>query len=173
MTEDFCEKIIIVNQKDEPIGVKKRGDIKSDDIFRVSALWIINFKNQILITKRSVNKKSDSGKWGPAVSGTVAQYEDYFDNITKEAKEELGIDLKKYNFKEIDKIRNPSHEHNFFCQWYLLKDELDIEAFIIQNDEVDKVMWIDRDIFKKKLNHNPERYTMNMLDHFAILEKYL
>ena len=51
------EKSVIVDNEDNPIGAKERSEIQLVDIYRVSALWIVNSKNQILISKRSANKK--------------------------------------------------------------------------------------------------------------------
>ena len=166
------EKSVIVDNEDNPIGTKERSEIQLTDIYRVAALWVVNSKNKILIAKRNSNKKNDPGKWGPAVSGTVAQGEEYIDNIVKETQEEIGIDLKKYNFKKIDKIRVPNAKHNFFCQWYLLKEDLDISKFVIQKNEVDEVIWIDRDEFGKRLALDPQKFTISMSEHFAVLKKY-
>ena len=94
------------------------------------------------------------------------------DNILKETQEEIGVDLKKYNFKKIDKIRVPNVKHNFFCQWYLLKEDLDISNLTIQKDEVDEVIWMDKDEFEKNLMLYPQKYTISMPAHFAILKKY-
>jgi isopentenyldiphosphate isomerase len=165
------EKSVIVDDKDNPIGFKKRAEIETDDIYRVSGLWIVNHKEQILLAKRSATKTNDPGKWGPAVSGTVAQGEEYLDNILKETQEEIGIDIGSYNFKEIDKIRTRG-KHNFFCQWYLLKEDLDISKLVFQKDEVDELAWVNKDDFKNILASNPEKYTIDMAKHFAILENY-
>jgi len=40
-------KIINVNEKDEIIGYKERGALESLDIYRVSALWIENSKEEL------------------------------------------------------------------------------------------------------------------------------
>ncbi len=165
------EKIIIVDENDNIIGTKNRESIELGDIYRVSALWISNSKNQILIAKRSINKKNDPGKWGPAVSGTVERKEGYWENIIKETEEEIGIDLEKYNFKEIDKIRVKG-KYNFFCQWYFLEEDLEIDKLVLQGDEVDKIMWINKKDFENRLKTNPEEYTISMPQHFAFLKKY-
>jgi len=85
-------KIIIVDENDNPIGLKERGTLDYDkDIYRVSALWITNSKGQILIARRALTKKQNPGKWGPGVAGTIDEGETYDSNIIKEAKEELGL----------------------------------------------------------------------------------
>lgn len=52
------QKIIIVNENDEIIGHKKREEIRQEDIYRVSALWLTNSKNEILLARRGLNKST-------------------------------------------------------------------------------------------------------------------
>ena len=42
-------KISIANENDEVIGYKNRGALKQENIYRVSALWIRNSKDDILL----------------------------------------------------------------------------------------------------------------------------
>ncbi len=51
-------KIIIVDKNDNPISLKERGTVDSEnDIGRVSALWITNYQNQVLLAQRKLTKK--------------------------------------------------------------------------------------------------------------------
>lgn len=85
-------RIQIVNENDEYIGAKERSEIDhGTDIYRVSALWLINSLGQVLLAKRAATKDHSPGKWGPAVAGTVEESETYDENIRKEAKEEIGL----------------------------------------------------------------------------------
>src|SRR3989338_1951374 len=109
-------KIIIVNDEDEGVGVKDRETLDySKDIYRVSALCIANSHGQSLLAKRAYTKKHNPGKWGPAAAGTVEEGESYESNITKEAREELGIEqaslLKKKKLKRDGK-------HHYLTQWF-------------------------------------------------------
>lgn len=82
---------IIVNEQDEEIGVKHRHDITSDDIYRVSALWIENSHGDVLMSQRGFMKRNNPGKWSAAVAGTIDEGESYSENIYKEAEEEIGL----------------------------------------------------------------------------------
>lgn len=167
----MSEKTVIVNDKDEIVSYKNRELIKSNDIYRVSALWIINSQEQILFAKRSFNKINNPGKWGPAVSGTVEENENYLNNIIKETREEIGIDLTQYSFEKIEKIYTDG-KYNFFCQWYLLKEDIDINNLEIQKDEVEEIKWMNKEKFRNNLKKNPKKYTISMQKHFDILQKY-
>lgn len=107
----MTDKIVVVNENDEVVGAKKRGTIATDDIYRVSALWITNSNGDVLLAQRALTKKNDPGKWGPAVAGTVEEGETYLGNITKETEEEIG--LKDVQFTEGPKWR-VSLERNMF-----------------------------------------------------------
>ncbi|PIR43972.1 hypothetical protein COV23_02400 [Candidatus Wolfebacteria bacterium CG10_big_fil_rev_8_21_14_0_10_31_9] len=146
-------KIIIVDENDNEIGLKERGTLNPEDIYRVSALWITNSNGEVLLAQRNFNKKHDSGKWGPAVAGTVDDGETYDSNIIKEAEEELG--LKNINFKKGIKKERFSNKHKYFGQWYFLIIDRLASEFIIQKEEVEKVQWFSKDEFYNLYLKNP------------------
>jgi isopentenyldiphosphate isomerase len=148
-------KFTIVDENDNVIGQKERADIKSEDIYRVSALWITDSKGNILLAKRALTKKNDPGKWGPAVAGTVEEGETYFSNIIKESGEEIGL----HNISPVEgpKIRVRG-EHNYFVQRYSIKVDLDISVFTIQKDEVAEIKWFSKQELKDQLQKTPEQF---------------
>ncbi|MDP2103816.1 MAG: NUDIX domain-containing protein [Candidatus Gracilibacteria bacterium] len=148
-------RIIIVNGNDEIIGHKKRGTLKQSDIYRVSALWIRNSNGDILLAQRKFTKKNDPGKWGPAVAGTNDEGESYESNIIKEAEEEIG--LKNCNFQKIDNIRYIG-EYNYFCQWFLLTVDKELDEFIIQESEVEQIKWFKKDELLGEFKKNPDKF---------------
>ena len=148
-------KIIIVDDHDNIIGSKEMEKASKNDIYRVSALWITNSQEEILIARRSLNKSHSPGKWGPAVAGTIEEGETYRTNIIKEAEEELG--LKNINPQEGSKIR-VSDEYNYFCQWYLLKSDKKKEEFVIQKEEVEEVKWISKKELMENMKNKPENF---------------
>ncbi|MDP3837246.1 MAG: NUDIX domain-containing protein [bacterium] len=116
-------KTTIVNSDDEIIGYKIRAAVSEDDIYRVSALWIINSQGDILLAKRHHTKLNNPNMWGPAVAGTVEEGETYESNITKETEEEIGL-------KNIKPTLGPKIEitgkHHYFTQWFTAKVDIDI-----------------------------------------------
>lgn len=152
------EQTIIVNDNDEIIGYKDRDLINKNDIIRISALWITNSNGEILLAQRSFNKKHYPGVWGPAVAGTNEKGETYEDNIIKEAEEEIG--LKKFKFKKIHKTKN---KENNFVQWFKLKLDREIKDFKIQKEEVEQVKWFKKDVLRKEIEKNPNKFTSSVL----------
>lgn len=150
-------KIVIVDEKDNVISYKDRDAINyQEDIYRVSVLWINDNKGNVLLAKRAMTKSHSPGKWGPAVSGTVDEGEDYDLNIIKEAEEELGlvgIGPRK-GFK-----KRVFGEYNYFCQWYFVTIDKSASDFKIKKDEVEGVKWFSVEKLMKEMEKQPDKFT--------------
>ena len=59
------------------------------------ALFVVNSKNQVLLQKRSSNKKLWPNLWDMTAGGHVLAGEFGFQAIIREIKEEIGIDVAK------------------------------------------------------------------------------
>lgn len=151
------KKIIIVDEKDKGIGYKDRKKLKPEDIYRVSALWVTNGKDKVLLAKRTLSKKSSPGCWGPAVSGTVEEGETYHSNVIKEAREELG--LKDIILTKGPKVRVISDDYNYFTQWYLLTLEEGQAKLKLHKEEVSELKWLDKGILKRDVKSKPSNFT--------------
>lgn len=149
------KRVTIVDEEDQIIGSKKRGTILQEDIYRVSALWVENSKGDVLLAQRKFTKKNSPGKWGPAVAGTVEEDETYESNIYKEAEEEIG--LVGVTFTKREKVRR-SGEHNYFCQWFFVCVDKDLDEFVIQEEEVEQIAWLSKEVLKKEVMKTPDQY---------------
>lgn len=141
-------KIQIVDSNDKVVEMKEREEINYEtDIYRVSALWIINSQGKILLARRAFTKKQNPGKWGPAVAGTVDEGETYESNIIKETEEELG--LKNISpEKAIKEFEKGMYKH--FTQWFILKLEpdFDLKDLKIDEEEVAEIKWFSKQEIK-------------------------
>ena len=149
-------RIIIVNEKDEKIGLKERGMLERSDIYRVSGLMIMNDAGEILLARRAWSKRQHPGLWGPAVAGTIEEGEDYHSNIIKEAEEELGL-------KGIEPALGPKRrikgDYNYFGQWYFLKQNKLIQEFKPDPEEVAEIRWVDKTRLLQEVKESPENFT--------------
>lgn len=166
-------KIIIVDKNDNIIGYKERKTlINEKDIYRVSALWVTNSQEEILLAQRSFNKNNDPGKWGPAVAGTVEEGETYENNIYKEAEEELGIRGLKFDLgPKIDNLDKTNVKHLYFSQWFMVNLDRDIEDFKIQDDEVEQIKWFSVDEIFKIMKKNPNFFLLGITNWIKIFVK--
>jgi isopentenyl-diphosphate Delta-isomerase len=158
-------KVVVVNDQDEIIGYKDRKDRNPEDIIRISALWVFNSDNEVLIAQRVLSKAHDPGKWGPSAAGTVEHEETYISNIIKETEEELGIIV-----SEKDLIEGPhkfvQNSNRYFCQIYFLKVDLPISTFKIQKQEVEQVRWISVPELESWVESKPEDFIASFQDSF-------
>lgn len=160
-------KIQVVNEQDEIIGTKERGEVDyQTDIYRVSALWLTNSKGQTLLARRALSKDKDPGKWGPAVAGTIDEGETYDQNIYKEAMKEIG--LEGLEFSKSKKMRI-THPRQYFCQWYTVSLDRETDSFTMQAEEVDALEWVNIEVLKSELVSNPDKYVPAMQQIIAEL----
>lgn len=97
---------------------------------------IENDQGEFLIQKRVARK---GGKWA-LTGGHPKAGETSLEGIIEEVKEELGIDVSKDSltlFKEI------THNDQYFDLYYLKKN-IEINDIVIQEEEVDSVMWASK-----------------------------
>jgi len=162
-------KMQIVSSDDELIGVKSKTGIDYlRDIYRITALWLTNSKEEILIAQRSKNHKHGPSLWGPATAGTVEEGETYETNIEKEVEEEIGV-------TGIELVKGPkqrvSGPRNFFCQWFTAVLDKPEDSFVLQVDEVDAVQWITRADLVKDVHAHPDKYVIEMSDILNLFKK--
>ncbi|MFA6271649.1 MAG: HAD-IA family hydrolase [Patescibacteria group bacterium] len=156
---NYKQRVTIVNENDKKIGYKFRDQIKPEDIFRATGLWITNSKGEVLLAKRSFSKKTNPGLWSTAVAGTIEEGETYKQNIIKEAKEELGIIGETFIPYEKTRIRG---KHNFFIQWFTFVIDKKAEEFKLQSEEVAEVRWFKKSEIKILLKKRPEMFTSSL-----------
>ena len=156
------ERMIIVDENDNVIGAKDRNGV-GNEIYRVAALWLTDSSGKILLAQRSFKKKNSPGRWGPAVAGTVEEGETYESNITKEAKEEIGVTGIK--FVPLKKIRvNQEYGKNYFCQYFKAVIDKPADEFIIQEDEVERVQWFEQKSLMEAINNNAENFVSSIFE---------
>ncbi|MCC0642811.1 MULTISPECIES: NUDIX hydrolase [unclassified Clostridioides] len=100
-------------------------------------VWIVNSNSQILIQKRSKNKKTLPNIWG-MTTGCIVSGEESLDGAIREAKEEIGIDISK---DEIKIFRSMIHGDTLW-DVYLVKKEYDVSNAILQKEEVSDIKWV-------------------------------
>lgn len=109
------------------------------------AAFIINDKKQVLLQKRSANKRFNPNKWA-LCAGHVDAYESLEDAILREIKEEVGLNISKddlHQFGEREFTIRDSNSH--ITYFYYIKSNSNEKDFIIQKEELSEVKWFDID----------------------------
>jgi len=119
--------------------VRDKNETLSKDEFRLAVnIAVFNFKGEMLIQQRQPFKVGWPGFWeitaaGAAVSGDTSQQA-----ASRELYEEIGIAA---DFSDITPHFTIITDDNAFCDFYLLKQEVDIDSLQIGYDEVAQVKW--------------------------------
>lgn len=167
----MSEEIIIVDKEDNIIAYRDRYKLDTNDIHRVSALWLTNSKGDILLAQRSLGKKHFPGNWGPTVAGTVKKGQSYEDNIIEETAEEIG--LKDINliqsFEKSFKIFNVG-PYCHFTQLYRVVVDKDIKDFIIDPEEVADIKWFTKAEIREKIDEDSDFFTSYLKNYFKVLQ---
>jgi isopentenyldiphosphate isomerase len=151
-------KIPVVDKNDVEIGLKERDAIGPNDIYRVSALWLTNTKGEVLLAQRAFSKKNSPGVWGPAVAGTIEEGETYDSNIVKEIQEEIGVSVSIDQLHKGPKTFHKTEQRACFDQWYLYIADIPLQQFIVSEEEVAEIRWVNRLELEQWYAKHPEEF---------------
>jgi isopentenyldiphosphate isomerase len=160
--------IVTANDNDEVIGSAKRVEkysLGAGVYYRMSVLWVVNDKGQVLLAKRAATKDSNPDKWGPSAAGTVEVGETYESNVYKEAEEEIG--LTGFEFAEL----YTSKGYKGIAKLFAVRCNWPIEKFTKQDEEVAALKWADLTELQKDAAANPDKYVNNFAESMKDLSK--
>ena len=141
--------------------------------------FIIDDKKNILLQKRSENKKLWPNMWDVTVGGHVISGEFGRQALIRETKEELGIEIADDDIKylvcstSINKQGKIINKHYNEC--YLITKNIDISDIVLQKEEVSEIKYFSKEELIKRIENNYEGLTQktgpwNFLK--VIIEKY-
>jgi isopentenyl-diphosphate Delta-isomerase len=82
----------IVNERDEVIGQRTRGEVhRLKLLHRAVHVLVFNARSEVFLQKRSLKKDSHPGAWDSSASGHLDTGEDYDTCAVRELREEIGL----------------------------------------------------------------------------------
>ncbi|NBL64869.1 isopentenyl-diphosphate Delta-isomerase [Flavobacterium sp. NST-5] len=156
MTE---EKVILVNEKDEQIGLMPKLEAHEKAVLhRAFSIFILNENNQVMLQQRAANKYHSPLLWTNTCCSHQREGETNLQAGNRRLQEEMGFstELKElFHFIYKAPFDNGLTEHEL--------DHVMIgyynEAPKINKDEAESWKWMDIDGIKIDLKENPENYT--------------
>ncbi|MEG0873463.1 MAG: NUDIX domain-containing protein [Clostridia bacterium] len=146
-------------QNNFKIGVKSRNEIHEKRLWhREVEAFVMNPQNEILLQKRSLNKKMSPNKWG-LCGGHVSCGESERCAVARETNEEIGTDFKEENFVLIGVYKNVTKINQSFRYIYIVKTSKNIEEFKIQKSELSDIRYINIEEFKEIIACKNNNYT--------------
>lgn len=135
--------------------------------------WIMNYNGEILLQKRSLTKKKNPGMWAKT-GGHVEYGEDVISAIKREVYEEIGLNIKTYEFINLNKY--DTEKEKYFAYGYIVFTDLKIDDFILQKEEVDSIKYFTiEELINNKNNSEFTFYKWNnesFNKEMNILKKY-
>lgn len=143
-----------LNDKGEVIGqIDKDLAHKEGRLHKAIHLWILNKKNEILLQYRCKDKKLYPDTWDVSVGGHVSQGEDTKTACLREAKEELGIDIKEKDLEYITTLREELLYEDINSQElvdvFMIRKDVKLKDIKLQEEEVGSVKYVTvNELFK-------------------------
>ena len=176
------EKFDVLNELGEFTGkIACREECHKKGLWhRAVYAFVIDEKGNVLLQKRSSQKRLWPNLWDVTVGGHVESGEFGRQALIREVKEELGIEIGDNDIKyligstSINEQGNIINKH--FNECYLIIKNIDITDIKLQKEEVSEVKYFSKDEILKKITNNYDGLTektgaWNFLKR--ILEKYL
>lgn len=158
------EYIDIYDENNNPLknSKEKTQAHEEGDFHRTAHIWIINDNKELLLQKRSANKKSHPNCWDISGAGHIRAGENVLDGAIRELREELGVIAKKNDLQFIATIKSTKNPKNKEFQYvYLLKCNNKIEDYVFEDNEVSEVKYV----FYEKLEKMVEKRIEGLLIH--------
>lgn len=157
---DKEEKLLIVDENGKSTGkYENRSFIHSNGLWHNEvALWVLNKENNtVLFQRRSPNKRLLPNKLAICAGHVVAD-ETIKESLFKEVSEEYGINLENYDVKELAITKSSIPGNSCFTYIFYIVANIPVENITIQEEEVAEVLYMDYDVFRKRLDANDEEF---------------
>lgn len=121
----------------------------TDEEYQLSVhICVFNSEGKMLIQKRQDNLKTWKGRWDITAGGLSIAGEESYETAEREFFEELGI---KIDFKNI-RPHMTINFHKGFDDLYLIEKDINIEEAILQEEEVVKLKWAEKEEIIELIN---------------------
>jgi isopentenyl-diphosphate delta-isomerase len=154
------EQVILVNEKDEPIGLMNKLEAHEKAVLhRAFSVFILNGKNEIMLQQRANHKYHSPLLWTNTCCSHQRAGETNIEAGTRRLMEEMGFtaELKElFHFIYKAPFDNGLTEHELelvIIGYY-------IEEPIINSVEVESWKWMGIEEVKNDMKQNPEIYTV-------------
>lgn len=155
----MIEHVILVDEKDNPIGIGEKLEVhRLAKLHRAFSILIYNSKGKMMLQLRAKTKYHGGGLWTNACCGHPRPGEDLMAAMTRRLREEMGFECQltkmlDYIYKvPLDK---GMHEHEFL---HVYKGTYDGTPKL-NPEEADGWKWMPVDDIKADIMMHPENYT--------------
>ena len=159
------EKFDVLNELGEFTGeVATRDECHEKGLWhRAVYAFIIDKDTNVLLQKRSANKKLWPNRWDVTIGGHVNAGEFGRQALIRECKEELGIDVTDDEIKYIVSTTSTYNKNNYinnhYDECYLITKNVNIEDLKLQEEEVSEAKYFSYEELIKRIDNNYDGLT--------------
>lgn len=161
----MIEYLDIVGKNGNPTGeTASRDEVHTKGLLhRQVHAWILNSDNEVLLQKRSPDKKLNPNQWSSSIGGHIPAGRTPDETVKIEGGEELGIDFHQeklkpaFSYSCTIKFENGLIENGINIVYFIKRDIL-VEKIKIQKSEVADVKWMDLKAYKHEIDSQNPSY---------------
>lgn len=173
----ISEEIYVLNENGTFSGLKNRQYVHNNGILHsVVQCWVMNSDGYVLVQKRAQKKDKSAGKWDVSFGGHCVDIDDsdiLINNVIREGKEELGLDIRPQDLIKLGEARYISQENkNREIIGVFLFKVNNNQKFVFTDGEVSEVRWIKPENLCDNIMKNSKEYA-NRLVAITILLEYI
>lgn len=171
----MSELVVLVDEQNREIGTAEKNAVHTDTtpLHRGFSVFLFNSKQELLVTKRAMNKKTFPGVWSNTVCGHPAPNEETIDAGKRRLKEELGLVV--YEVEEISPYRYRFSDNNG-----IMENEICPILFARSNayprpnpTEIESWRWMPWVAFLQEVTNFPDKYSPWSREEADLVDKYL
>lgn len=152
------------------VSVRGRHDLREFEYHMVVYVWIINDRNEVIISRRQKGKPFE-GAW-ECTGGCVQRGEGSLEAALREVHEELGLSLNASRGKLFCRYkRNYPKGAKALCDVWVFRQNFDPSEMVLQKEEVSEAKMISSDELRAMLGDGKfnKRYTYlgDLLDTYC------
>ena len=120
--------------------------------------WIMNKKGEVLLQKRTRNKRRNPNKWAKT-GGQVDAGETVEEAIFREVKEELGVEIPKEGISLKNARKSKNENRKMFMYSFIFIVDYKIEDYTIQEEEVSEIKYVTIEDIIRAREYSDKNYT--------------
>lgn len=137
------ELFFVVDEHDRPLPPLPRNQVHGHPVWhRVSHIWLVNNRGDILCQQRALTKELNPGFWEPFFGGHLAPDELYEQAARRELKEELGLQATDLRHWQTYKFHHPSGCNDEFQAVFIMRWNGQPTDVHFSDGEVAQVAWL-------------------------------
>ena len=144
----------------ECIGVAEREQVHENSLWhREVMVMVINEKNEVLLQRRSLNKKHGAGNLS-VVAGHIDPGEKEIVAALRELKEEVGLDICEKNIKFTGVYKDEREGNRCYCYTYLVRTDKKIEELEMQKEEVSELLYVSMEELEERMRNKEDKLSL-------------